>query len=175
MLKKFITLFLFVLLTILNVVPASAASWKSIRNEEGERITWLTCTVEYAIDGNGHSTKAIRAAIKEAEKVSGLDFRRVKWNQAELQVYFSNKRSKKSHAYTEYTYLGNKQYFAFINVYGGVYKRSYNTQLNVYRHEIGHALGLAHIKGSDVMNKKVGPKHTRTAWKAGLKWLYKKC
>lgn len=172
--KKLISLFIIVLLTILSIGPAAASDWKSLRSENNKRLVWHSCTVLYSIDGNGHSTKALKSAIKETEKVSGVDFRRVAWSKSDLKIKLTSKKNKKYYAYINYFHDNNIDR-GLISVYRGTLRASYKTQLNVYRHELGHALGLDHVKGSDVMNARTTSSRTRTAWRAGLKHLYRGC
>jgi Matrixin len=156
--------------------PSNAASgWKPLLGADNKPLHWYSCTVTYAVDLNGHSSKPVNTAIKNVESVSGLDFKRVGWKDADLKIHLTKKTSKEMLAYTDWWYSGSTTWMADIVVYKDTYKEPYKVEVDVYRHEIGHALGLSHIRGSDVMNARVIRNATRTGWARGLRTLYKQC
>lgn len=161
------------------IAPASAdGNWKSLRNDDGERIRWHSCTVEYAVDMNGYPPsrrKALNEAIRSTEAASGLDFKRVSWSRADLKISLLHQSRGKTVGTTQSWTSGDENTRSKIKIYAPAFSYGYVDQVDNYRHEIGHSLGLNHVQGSDIMNAFVRPHPTRSGWRAGLRWLYRGC
>jgi len=162
------------------VAPVTADDgWKSTRNFNGERIRWHSCTVKYAIDLNeapASQRRDIRTAIRDAEEASGIDFKLVAWKKSDLQFALLDGNYWSFMAVTKRRTIRNETVSAVINVYHRTYGYPRATRVDTYRHEIGHVLGLAHVKGSDTMSARlVKGQSTQAGWRTGLRWLYKRC
>ena len=157
--------------------PVDAAEeWKSTYSSDHVRLRWHSCTVHYAVDSNGRPGEgALRSAITNIEKVSGLDFKRVPWAQAELKVSFTSGKSGSLLGRARWWFTNHEVHRATVTIYQKAYRKSQATKINMFRHELGHVLGLAHVRGADVMNRSVKPGRSRTGWNNGLRWLYRSC
>lgn len=152
--------------------------WKSIRSDDGDRIRWHSCTVTYSVDMNGYPSsrrKAINEAIRSTERESGVDFVRVPSRKADLKIVLSHKRDGKVIASTVPWELGDEYTKATVTVRPIAFRYSYSDQVDNYRHEFGHVLGLDHVRGSDIMSSHATSNPTRSGWRAGLRWLYQDC
>jgi len=166
----------------LILVPVAAAgadnTWESLRNDQGDRIRWHSCTVTYTMDFGTYSPierRAISVAINDTEDASGVEFLRVPSEQADLKIILSDKRDDDAVASTEPWLLGAEHTEAELTVYPGTFEYGYDTQVDIYRHEFGHALGLTHVLGTDTMSSTVTTNPTQDGWRTGLGWLYQHC
>jgi hypothetical protein len=115
------------------------------------------------------------AAIADIEAATGLDFDKVPWKQADLKIVIGGGEGPKDLGVTRYYYQSAVTNSARIKVYRLTYRKNWDVRVNVYRHELGHALGLPHVKGSDVMNRRITMVRTTTRWQAALKRRYAHC
>ena len=170
----------FLLIAAHNVQVDADPTWKSLRNPDGDAIHWHSCTVSYAVDLNDYpssSHRAIDAAIDSTEEASGVDFVEVPWGEADLKIALSRQDRGETLATTQPWITDDDAEYsrATVTVYSEAFEYSYSEQVDNYRHEFGHVLGLDHIEGSDIMNAKVVDNPTRAGWNAGLSSLYQGC
>jgi predicted Zn-dependent protease len=154
---------LLAMLTISWAAPAEAVERR-----------WHSCTVQYAVDRNGYSAMPLVAAITDIEAATGLDFDKVPWRWGDLKITIGGGKGSKNVGVTHY-YRASVAKSARIKVYRLTYRQNWDVRVNVYRHELGHALGLNHVKGSDVMNRRMTMVRSATRWQAALQRRYAHC
>jgi hypothetical protein len=171
----------------LTVTPASApAAQPSPRPTATSR--WHGCTVTYRVTAHGHSQRHLKAAIRDVEAATGLDFRRAgaATATADLRIELSPQRAprhlrrqgKGNYGLAQWRIADkNKITTAKITIFRDVYSTPAATQRNVYRHEVGHVLGLPHQKSTsrDVMNPRISSTRTTTTYHRLLQSRYRHC
>jgi len=143
---------------------------------EAASLRWYSCTIAYSIKAHGYSLAAFDVAVHDIEKATGLEFEKVPWDRADMKITIGGKGEdvEEDLGRTKYWYSGRIQN-AKIYIYRLTYQANWITRMNTFRHELGHALGLNHVKAKDIMNKYVDDSLSKTQWKSKLKKRYKEC
>jgi len=148
---------------------------------------WHGCTVTYRVTAHGHSQRHLKAAIRDVETATGLDFRRAATAAtADLRIELSPQRAprhlrrqgKGNYGLAQWRIADkSKITTAKITIFRDVYGTPAATQRNVYRHEVGHVLGLPHAsaRSRDVMNPRISSTRTTTTYHRLLQSRYRHC
>ena len=161
-----------IVLAVALVLPTG--DWAPLRNDAGQRLTWHSCTVTYS----GPTSKPLRRAMRLTERASGVRFKRVPRRRADLHIRVRHRAHPGDpgrYADLVRWVQGRHHTHAHLTVYPRTLRLSARTARDIHRHELGHALGLAHVRGNDLMSPYLRPNQTARGWRRGLRTLYRHC
>jgi predicted Zn-dependent protease len=116
-----------------------------------------------------------RAAMRDITRVSGVTFRKVPWDEADIHVVLRKRNDGELLGQTRVTHTSIIE-TARVSIFPRTYRHDRDTERDVFQHEFGHALGLGHVKDpDDLMAKRMVDDPDESGWAKGLGNLYSQC
>ena len=137
------------------------------------------CDVTYSVEGAAH--RAMRRAMRDITRASGVTFRRVPVKRADLNVVMLAKNRDNVMAQATLLpprTLRSTDWQPVLLVYPVMNRYNFRVKRSVYQHELGHNLGMRHHRNPrEVMYGQVAqPAQLGTpAWKSFLARKYARC
>lgn len=197
--RRWVAVLLGTVLLLTGTAPLAHAGkgWTPFYKRDGVVHRWEKCTLTYKVAFNGvpkNAARPLHTAVRDIERVTGVDF--VYWGAVKRRIsakYTSTHSTRtrvnadilitmrgpsRSRTLAEASNFVTGTGFAngWITVRQKVRNRSFARQRSVYQHELGHILGLGHVRSRrDVMHPEAHGFLNTQGWRAGLRTLYRRC